>query len=336
MYSYTDPTHEQWQAALAVFPEANLLQSWQWGEVNTQLGHTIVRRLISKDGTVCAMMSCIIKDAKRGRYLEVPAGPLLNWDDVELSKAALALLKELAAKHACAFIRMRPQLPDTEKERARMQSFGLKQALMHVAADHTSIIDVTPDEEELLRAMRQQTRYEVRRGAKRGVSVQAVDPAQHIETFHALQADTAARQNFYPPSLAFLKAVSQTFGENAVLYQATKGDTLLNMALVLYFNQEVAYFEAASTPDARREPGAYAIIWKIIQDAKVRGFRLVNLWGTAPPEAKNHRYAGVTTFKRGFGGEDVAYLPAYDMVLDPLRYSLTRLIEAIRKKRRRL
>ncbi len=336
MYKFVSADVSQWNEALKKFSDANLLQSWQWGETNEQLGHIIIRQVILCDEEIIGAMSCIVKDAKRGKYLEVPAGPLIHWQDTQLVDAVVAELRDLGSKHGCAFIRMRPQLPDSPENHQLMLRLHAKPALMHVAADHTSIIDVRQDEQTLLENMRQQTRYEVRRAAKRGVIVEQVEPLEFIEQFHTLQAETASRQNFYPPTLKFLQTVCRNFGEDAQLYRASKDGNLLNLALVLRFGNEMAYFEAASTADARREPGAYAIIWQIILDAKSSDVPYVNLWGTAPPDVPNHRYAGVTTFKRGFGGEDVAYLSAHDIVLKPLRYALTRFIEWARKKRRRL
>lgn len=337
MYSFTTPSHEGWNDALSHFPEANLLQSWQWGEANTELGHRVIRQIITaNDGSVIGAYSCIVKDAKRGRYLEIPGGPLLDWKNQKLVETAVVQLRTLARKHNCVFIRLRTQLPDVPEHHEIMQKIYAKPSLIHVTADHTAIVNLARSEADLLAAMRQQTRYEIRRSKKREISVERVDPIKYIETFHNMQTETAKRQQFYAPSLQYLETICKAFGDDAHMYRAAKHDTLLNLALVLRFGGEVAYFEAASTADARKEPGAYAIIWRIMQDAKKQNIATLNLWGTAPLHATRHRYAGVTTFKRGFGGRDVAYLPAHDIVLQPGRYAITRAIEWARKKRRHL
>ena len=71
-------------------------------------------------------------------------------------------------------------------------------------------------------------------------------------------------------------------------------------------------------------------------DSRPLGLKRYNLWGIAPPGAKHHRYAGVTTFKTGFGGDLVEYVPAHDLVLKPGRYLIDLAVETIRKKRRHL
>lgn len=336
MYSTITPDEAQWQAALNLFPEANLLQSWQWGVANTILGNNVVRTIVERDGTVAGMFSCSIKDAKRGRYLEVPGGPLLDWNDEATLDVIVKQLRAIGHRHNCVFIRIRTQLPDTPKHHQIMHTIRAKESLIHVTADHTTIVDLNRTEDELLSAMRQQTRYEIRRSEKRGINVTRVASLENIERFHALQAETAKRQNFIAPSLEYLRAICTAFGDNAYMYEASKDGVSLNLAIALKFENEIAYFEAASTTDAKKEPGAYAIIWRLMLDAKAEGVASLNLWGTAPAHTPTHRYAGVTTFKRGFGGRDVAYLPAHDIVLQPLRYTITRSIEWARKKRRHL
>ncbi|HRQ86733.1 MAG TPA: methicillin resistance protein, partial [Candidatus Saccharibacteria bacterium] len=61
-----------------------------------------------------------------------------------------------------------------------------------------------------------------------------------------------------------------------------------------------------------------------------------NFWGIAYNDDPGHRYAGVTTFKRGFGGEDVTYIAAHDFILHSFRYKFNWLIETIRRKKRKL
>ena len=74
----------------------------------------------------------------------------------------------------------------------------------------------------------------------------------------------------------------------------------------------------------------------MIQDLQSLKIQRFNLWGIAPDGQKQHRYAGVTTFKTGFGGEIVEFVPAQDIVIKRGRYLINLLIETIRKKKRHL
>ena len=60
---------EKWQQIQVRFSEANFLQSPAWQKMNELVGHKVI--IDANDDTWCLM---IVKDAKRGRYLEVPGG----------------------------------------------------------------------------------------------------------------------------------------------------------------------------------------------------------------------------------------------------------------------
>ena len=96
-----------WFGALKKYPEANFLQSPEWGKVNEMAGYQVVVRSLGSH-SYCQM---IVKNAKRARYLEVPGGPLTDWQDRKKVEDAVAQIRQVAKKYRCAFARVRPQLP---------------------------------------------------------------------------------------------------------------------------------------------------------------------------------------------------------------------------------
>ena len=335
----TEPSIAAWRKSLKAHPEANFLQSPEWQKVNQQIGHTPIIEQFGKKSL--ALM--IIKNAKRGRYLEIPGGPLLDWNDTAELEQAFTKIRAIASQHNCVFIRFRPQLANTPENLAKMQVLGARIAPFHLHAEHTVMIDLTKDANEILKNMRRQTRYEVRRSIKQDIKVRHDNTEALFREFHDVQAETAARQHFIPPRLSDLLAYREAFGSAAQIYVAEiqideSSDTPAPIAygLILHSGEEADYFEAASTSLNRKLPGAYALQWQVIQDLQKQGIKRYNLWGIAPPNQPHHRYAKVTTFKTGFGGETVEYLPAHDIIISPSRYLKTKLIETIRKKRRHL
>lgn len=325
-----------WKKLVDRHPEANFLQAWQWGRVHEELGDVVIRQGFFNGNRLAGGMQAIVKDARRGRYLEVPGGPLLDWSDQALTKDVTTHLREVARQQHCVFVRIRPQLTDSAEARRSLAQAGYRVAPMHLHAEHTNILDLAPSEETLLKNMRQQTRYEVRKSQKLGIVVSELTGAGAMQQFIDVQKATAARQGFVPSSPAFLSSLGEQFGDGLHLYKAECDGQLLNLAIVLHYGQEADYFEAASTPESRRLPGAYAISWQAMCDAKNAGLKRYNFWGIAYSNDPHHRYAGVTTFKRGFGGEDVTYVPAHDLVSRPAAYMKNWLVETIRKKRRKL
>ncbi|MCL1839538.1 aminoacyltransferase [Candidatus Saccharibacteria bacterium] len=321
---------------IAKHPEANFLQSSSWGKVYELTGDQVHYLGLIENDKLVGVCLAIVKPAKRGRYLEIPGGPLIDWESSSQVKATFKSLKQLAAKENCVFIRIRPNIPDTAENQKILKQNDLHPSPMHLHAQHTVVIDLTRPEDQLLADMRRQTRYEVRRASKLNIKVTSSSETAAFKEFYQVQLATAKRQNFIPSSEAFIIAQHEAFQNQAKIYKAELDGKALAYGLILLQAPEAIYHEAASTPEGLHLPGAYALQWQVIQDAKSLGLKRYNLFGIAPPGQPHHRYAGVTTFKTGFGGTEVNYLPAHDLVVDPVKYQITKMIEIMRKKKRNL
>lgn len=329
----------KWSEIIEKYPEANFLQSPSYAKMNELLGAKVITENFGspsnpKEETVGRAL-IIVRNAKRGRYLEIPCGPLIDWNDNKLVREALAKIRKIATAEKCVFVRMRPQLPATAENLKLLENIGLKKSPMHLAAEHTVIINLTKPEEELLANMRRQTRYEVRRASKLGITVEKSRSEEIFKEFHKVQADTAKRQNFVPPNLKTLMAEREAL-DSEIYIASTAENEPVAYGLIIKDGKEAEYYEAASTLLNRKLPGAYALLWQAIKDLKAEGYERFNLWGIAPAGQPNHRYAGVTTFKTGFGGDIVEYVPAHDMVISKIGYLKNLVVEKARKKRRHL
>ena len=329
----TDNINPKWDEVIRDHSEANFLQSPSYTKMNELLGSKVITEYFDKNGY--ALM--IVRNAKRGRYLEIPCGPLIDWNKNQIVKEVFQKIRTIAQQEKCVFVRIRPQLTRTDENMKKLSALGLKESPMHLAAEHTVMIDLKPTEEELLSNMRRQTRYEVRRADKLGIEVTNDNSEALFREFHKVQAETAKRQGFVPPSLATLLAEREAFLDNARIYVAkTPEKEPIAYGLIIRDGNEGDYYEAASTPLNRKLPGAYALLWRAMLDLKADGYERFNLWGIAPAGQPNHRYAGVTTFKTGFGGQVVEYVPAHDMVISKVGYLKDLVVEKARKRRRHL
>ena len=63
-------------------------------------------------------MLSIVENAKRGRYLTVPGGPIIDWENASLVEKAMVEMKRIALANACIFVRVRPQLISNNFSRA--------------------------------------------------------------------------------------------------------------------------------------------------------------------------------------------------------------------------
>ena len=327
-----------WEDFLSQHPEANFLQSWYWGQFHETLSHRIKRSGFTKEGKLVGVMLSVVENAKRGKYLTVPGGPILDWKNQTLVNLFAEEIKIIANTEGCVFVRVRPQLQFSDLSKKLFKELGFINAPMHLHAELTSQLDITPPEEQLLANMRKATRYEVRKAISSGIKIETESNLKTIRKFYDLQLQTAKRQKFVPFSYEFLSKQFRVFLENnqAVLYSAKFGNKLLAQAFIIFYGVEAAYHYGASTEEGRKYPGAYLIQWEAIREAKKRGLKRYNFWGVAPEGNKDHRFSGLSLFKRGFGGMDFEYLHAQDLIINYPRYLLNYSVEFLRKKIRRV
>jgi lipid II:glycine glycyltransferase (peptidoglycan interpeptide bridge formation enzyme) len=157
-----------------------------------------------------------------------------------------------------------------------------------------------------------------------------------METFWKLLAETAARDRFHTHERAYYEkmfvALAGGQHRNAAmrLWLAEREGAAIAGALTVEFGGTVTYLHGASRNEDRKYMAPYLMHWHIISDAKARGFREYDLWGTAPTEDEKHPWAGITRFKVGFGGADAAYLGAWELPVNRFWYGAYRLAKRLR------
>lgn len=325
---------KDWEGFLGKHPEANFLQSWEWGEFHVALGHKIFRSGFFNEGKLVGIMLSVIEIARRGTYLTVPAGPIIDWGNKSLVNEFKHEVVRLARENNCVFVRVRPQLGESVSSIALFKNLGFHPAPMHLHAELTNQLDITKPADELLTNMRKATRYEIKKAEKIGIRIVKSVKPEDIKTFYNLEMETAKRQKFVPFSYKFLYEQFKTFAStgNAILYSAYFEKELLAQAFIIFYGTEAVYHYGASTNSGRKYPGAYLIQWQAILEAKKRGLTRYNFWGVAPEEISNHRFSGLSLFKRGFGGQDIAYLHAQDLIINYPKYFINYIVEWSRRK----
>ena len=324
---------KDWENFLSSHDEANFLHSWYWGQFYEKLNQKIQRTGFYKSGKLAGVMLSIIEEARRGRYLIVPGGPIINWEDNQQVKAFVGEIKRIAILSDCDFIRVRPQLLDNYFSKDIFKENGFINAPMHLHAELTSQLDITKPVEELLKQMRKTTRHEIKKAEKEKIRIVTSQEEEEMKNFYDLQLKTAKRQKFVPFAYGYLYEQFKVFAENkkAILYKAYLNNKLLAQVFIIFYGKEAVYHYGASTQEGRDHPGAYLIQWQAILEAKKRGMKRYNFWGVAPAEQRNHRFYGLSIFKRGFGGEDVSYLHAQDLIINYPKYFINYAIERVRK-----
>lgn len=333
----TAKNREQWDDFVTSHPEANFLQSWDFYEFHQSRGNDVVRRIaVDEQRNIVAAYAGVVEAAKRGRHLAIAGGPILDWGNLELVEAVFQDMREQGKKENCVFVRVRPQLERSESSLKLMQNLGAKPAPMYLSVEFAGVLDLNKSEEELLAGMRQRLRRALRKAAKNGITVEKSTNPEDIHEFYQIQMQTAGRHGFVAFSEDFFLKQFTALAKNdeAVLYSAKyQGETLAQNFMIFYGN-EASYHYGVSSELGTKLSGAPLLHLEAMRDARKRGIKRYNFWGIVGEDETKHRFYGVSCFKRGFGVDELKYTPAHDLVLEPAKYQITKLIETIRKKKR--
>ena len=184
--------------------------------------------------------------------------------------------------------------------------------------------------------MRKNTRNLIRRAEKDGVTItRSKDPLKDLDTFIELHEETRKRHSFTPYTNTFFRSQVEHFWKRGecTMYQAHYQGEVIASSIHMHAFGETSYHHGASTHKHRKIPASYLLQWTAIQDAIKRGDHMYSFWGIAPEGITKHPFAGVTLFKRGFGGELLELVHCMDVPVHS-RYYLTRAFETLRKWRR--
>jgi len=324
---------EQWEKFFEGPEEKTFLQSWNWGEFQKAMGNKIWRLGIFEEVKLLSVALVIKIEAKRGSFLFVPHEPIMKCQALE---TLLNELKKIGKKEEVNFIRVAPVWEKNEENIEIFKKLGFRNAPIHMHPELTWELDITPSEDELLMGMRKTTRYLIRQGLKsKDIEIFQSKNLKDIEVFDEINKQTVKRHDFIPFSLEFLRKQFSAFNQDnqiSIFLGKYKGEVIASGIFVFWQNIGF-YHHGASSLKYPKIPISYLIQWEAIKEAKKRGCQLFNFWGIAPEGVKSHPWAGLSLFKKGFGGYSKAYVPTQDFPLSK-KYWLTFIFEKLRKAKR--
>ncbi|MBQ3309423.1 peptidoglycan bridge formation glycyltransferase FemA/FemB family protein [Candidatus Saccharibacteria bacterium] len=335
-FTIVDATsRKKWDDFVTSFEEANFLQSWDFYEFHKSRGNDIVRRIaVDESGKIIGAYAGVVEKAKRGRHLAIAGGPILDWNNQKLVRDIFSDMKTQGEKYSCVFVRVRPQLERSNKAFSLFRDLGLKQAPTFLSVEYAAILDLHKSEEEIIKGMHRRIRYAVNNARNKGFTIEKSTDPKDIHQFYQIELETARRQEFVAFSEDYLTKQFAAFSKNdeAVLYTAKYEGQILAQNFMIFYGNEASYHYAVSTELGTKLSGSPILHVEAMRDARKRGIFRYNLWGIVGEDEKSHRFYGVSFFKRGFGGDELKYLPAHDLVISPVKYLKTKAIETVRKK----
>ncbi len=332
MLETIDPHDEQWDAFVNQQPRAHILQRAAWGTLKAAFGWRVVRVALADEDHLAAGAQILLRPLPMnvGTMAYLPMGPYADSDEhlKQLWNAIDRRLKEEGA----AFLKWEPGIfrggsPDIER-------WGFRASPQTIQPPRTILIDISEDEDTILSRMSQSTRRKVRLSQRRDATYREAT-REDVDAFADMIELTGQRNEFGVHEADYYRMAYDLFvpdGTATLILAENEGD-LLAANMVFTQEQTAWYLYGASTRQKGRLMASYGVQWQGILWAKANGKRYYDMWGI-PDENEDmledqfkdrtDGLWGVYRFKRGWGGEVVRSVGAWDKVYNPLVYTAYR------------
>ncbi|MEW5989785.1 MAG: peptidoglycan bridge formation glycyltransferase FemA/FemB family protein [Chloroflexota bacterium] len=258
-------------------------------------------------------------------FAYAPRGPVSRgWGPGSIEAFTMATRDALGSAGRISHLRIDPELElDGPHDpggalRAALRAAGWRPAPAIQPAS-TRLIDLRADEAALWSDLRKKWRQYVNRAQAGGVTVEDAgnDAGDALGTFYAIYRETARRARFLIRSEDAYRDIWSAYRPlglaRLLLARHPDGEPAAALFLVRCGDRVVEPYGGMTAAGAESRAN-YLLKWEAIRSSREQGAATYDLWGLARP--------GIAHFKAGFGGREVRYVGAWDLVLDRLGRSI--------------
>lgn len=336
-----EPKSEQWDAFVLEHSRSHFLQISAWGGFKAHFGWIPQRVALSDStGKLVAGAQILYRPLpfRLGKLAYIPFGPLVDWDNSSLVKALFKVLDRTARQSGAVFMKLEPGYAvDVEM----LKALRCRLSPQTVQPPRTLVLNIR-NEEAALQAMNQGTRRNIRKSEKFGVQVRQAT-REDVSSFNQLLQTTSQRQGFGVHVPTYYEGIYDQFVAQSTPIKAnllmasyvTEEGSVRDLSGVVVFvlGKQAWYLYGASSDEERQRMASFGVQWAAIQWACQQGAKQYDMYGVpdrdpltleALFEQEHEGLWGVYRFKRGWGGQVVRTVGAWDRVYQPPLYWMYR------------
>jgi peptidoglycan pentaglycine glycine transferase (the first glycine) len=313
----TDVDRAGWDRFVEASDPGSYLQLGAWAEVKAVNGWSAQRIVTeSAGGRIGAQVLVRRPRPMPWGFAYAPRGPVAaTWDGDAIGALTASLREELpAGAGRISHVRIDPEIeidgpldPDGALRRA-LTDAGWRPAAP-IQPNATRIIDLTADEEALWGDLRGKWRQYVNKARSGGVTVVEAH-GDRLPEFYRIYRETADRAGFLIRAESAYRDVWNAFaptGNARLLFaHGPDGEPQATLFLVRAGRRVVEPYGGMTAAGATSRAN-YLLKWEAIRSSRDDRAASYDLWGLAT--------GGIAHFKTGFGGREVRYIGAWDLVL---------------------
>ncbi len=309
-------------------PTGHVIQSWEWGEFKARTGVPVLRFGVFDEDTLLATAQLTLHRIPKTSYHVgyMPKGPVVKADPLAVMPTLVKGLRDLADKYDLVFVKVEPNVPTgLAGWETALANSNFRKSPKWIFTEFNFLLDLRPNEEEILAVMHEKWRYNIRLSNRKGVVVTQENSTLALEEFIRLHKETAKRQKFLLHADQYYRDLWNQLAPQGLAYllSAKLEGRTLGSWIVLRYGPTIYYPYGASATTGREVMPVHALTWATIKLGKSLGCESFDMWGAAnPDEGKKSFIWGSHVFKQGFGPVLVHYIGTYDLVFKNQWYKL--------------
>jgi lipid II:glycine glycyltransferase (peptidoglycan interpeptide bridge formation enzyme) len=312
----TEDVPDRWDAFVEASDPGSYLQLSPWARVKAVNGWQAARAGDDAGPAIGAQVLVRRPRPLPWGFAYAPRGPVAErWDADAIERFTADVRRRLPRRLGrISHLRIDPEI---ERDGPLDVDGGLRDALTRagwrpaapIQPESTRLVDLRADEEALWGDLRKKWRQYVnaaRRGGYRVVDAEG----DRLPEFYAIYRDTAARAGFLIRTEQAYRDVWEAYrpgGRARLLFAEDRAGVPQATLFLVRSGPRVVEPYGGMTAAGAEARANYLLKWEAIRSSKERGATSYDLWGLATP--------GIAHFKIGFGGREVRYIGAWDLVL---------------------
>lgn len=327
MLSSATVSSEQWDDFVRGRERGHALQLSGYGELKRAFGWEVERITITDErGEIVAGGQLLFRPLPLSKMAYLPMGPY--YDTREQAIYFWKLVDRcIINRRRSAFLKWEPGIISDEPD---FKGLGFRPAEQTIQPPNTILINLRGDDDKIMARMNQGTRRKIRKSFKSNIHYYEAT-REDVYKFTDMMQVTGDRNEFGVHEPRYYELAYDLFvpqGDAALILAEHEGDVLAGV-MVFKVNRTAWYLYGASSNIKRNLMAAYGVQWEAIQWAKARKCHTYDMWGIPDehPVLLEEHFAdrsdglwGVYGFKRGWGGEVVRSVGAWDKVYNALIY----------------
>lgn len=236
-----------------------------------------------------------------------PRGPLAA---PSLSAGALGAfserIRELARRERLSHVTIDPEVELGHPLGEGLIEAGWRQA-PSIQPDRTRLVDLARPEADLWADLRGKWRQYVQKARRNGVTV-VEGGREGLDDFYRIYAETARRAGFIHRAASAYARTYDAFaagGRARLLFAVLEGEPVAALFLLQCGRRIIEPYGGMLAAGAASRAN-YLLKWEAIRSSRERGLLVYDMWGLSHP--------GIEQFKSGFGGREVRYVGAFELV----------------------